>query len=157
MAFEMDLYGRAGEPVAQRALAHLVADVERRDPLIQVSLDSDSVGWAGCELSSSRDPRASLDAVTRARISPEELARAPWPTSVVVNTRPDVVPEAVRELVELGAPPELPDCDVIVQICLVGRLTDWATVRVVWESAIGLWSAIPYAPDYGFATLDDLP
>jgi hypothetical protein len=90
-------------------------------------------------------------------MDPRALERGALPITVEVNTRPDVVQESVRELLEEGGPAALAGCDILVQIHLVGPLTDWPTVRVVWESAMGMWSAVPYAEGHGFATLDDLP
>ncbi|MFC0533093.1 hypothetical protein [Phytohabitans kaempferiae] len=145
---------RAGEPVAQRALAFLVDAVSVRDPDISSSPGSDGVGWASCELSSSRDVASSMDDLERALLADPVKV---WPVFLAVNTRPDMVKDMIRWGLDQGGPDALSRCDAFVEISLSGVI-DWAIVRAVCEAAVEMWSAVLRADGSGFdVTLADLP
>ncbi|MEU0081258.1 hypothetical protein ABZY58_25445 [Micromonospora tulbaghiae] len=149
MAEVMTLFMRSGEPVAQRLLDELVAELRTRYPVVAAAPAGDGVGWASCELSSDRD----VAGEARLRY-PTAVAASERTTPVVLRvvTRPDTVNNAVSNGLDQGGPVDLTLCDTLAEVTTSGYLLDWTIVRTIHRLTCERWAATLYTEQAGFGT-----
>ncbi|MDO3684880.1 hypothetical protein [Micromonospora sp. C28ISP2-4] len=149
MAEVMTLFMRSGEPVAQRLLDELVAEIRRRYPVVAATPAGDGVGWASYELSSDRDVVAEArDRYPTAVAAGEQTS----PIVLRVVTRPDAVKSAIDHGLDQGGPVDLTFCDTLAEVATSGYLLDWAIVRAIHRLTFDRWAAILYTEQAGFDT-----
>ncbi|PWU60068.1 hypothetical protein DLE60_13115 [Micromonospora globispora] len=149
MAEVSTLFLRSGEPVAQRLLDELVAELRVRYPVVAATPVGDGVGWASCELSSDRDVAGEARARYPTAVAVDEQTT---PVALRVVTRPDTVKDAVNHGLAQGGPVDLTLCDTLAEITTSGYLLDWAIVRTIHRLTSDRWAAILYTAQAGFNT-----
>lgn len=145
----MTLFMRSGEPVAQRLLNELVAELRTRYPVLAATPTGDGVGWASCELASDRN----VAGETRVRY-PTAVATSEHTTPVALRvvTRPETVNSAVSNGLDQGGPADLTRCDTLAEVTTSGYLLDWAIIRTLHSLTCERWAAILYTEQAGFDT-----
>lgn len=147
MAYEITLFVRTSEPVAQRAAEDLVSRVARRDSSVTGVPTGDGVGWSSYELTTGRDLATHLSEFDRDLLPPELGAQS---LSVTVTTRPDSVKDQIAWGLENGGPSSLARCDGFVNLTLVGYVHDWDLVELVCDVATERWDAVMFDDHDGF-------
>ncbi|MFI2652289.1 hypothetical protein [Micromonospora fulviviridis] len=149
MAEVMTLFMRSGEPVAQRLLGELVAELRARYPFVAATPAGDGVGWASCELFSRRDVAGEARVAYPTAVAGDEQTT---PVALRVVTRPDTVKSAVNHGIDEGGPVELTLCDTLAEIITTGYLLDWMIVRTIHRLTADRWAAILHTEQAGFDT-----
>jgi hypothetical protein len=139
VAYEITLFVRTSEPVAQRAAEDLVSRLAQRDSSVTGVPTGDGVGWSAYDLSTGRNVAAQLSEFERDLLPPELGSQS---LSVTVTTRPDTVKDQIAWGLENGGPSSLASCDGFVRLTLVGYLHDWELVELVCDVATERWAAI---------------
>ncbi|MCI4063670.1 hypothetical protein MRQ36_14175 [Micromonospora sp. R77] len=149
MAEVMTLFMRSGEPVAQRLLDELVAELRTRYPVVAATPAGDGVGWASCELSSDRDVAGEARVRYATVVAASERTT---PVALRVVTRPDAVNNAVSNGLDQGGPADLTLCDTLAEVTTSGYLLDWMIVRSIHRLTCERWAAILHTEQAGFGT-----
>lgn len=138
MAYNLYLLARSGEPVAQRAILHLIDAAVRVDSTIVAAPHGDGVGWAAHDVSTSRplsdlpdDPLLDAD-------------RSSGPILLQLTTRPDSVRQHVESARQRGAPAAVAGSDTFIELTMSGHTTDWLIADVLCAVAVRLWNAAMY-------------
>jgi hypothetical protein len=147
VAYQITLFVRTSEPVAQRVAGELVSRVAQRNPSVTGVPTGDGVGWSSYDLTTGRDGAAQLSEFERDLLPPELGVQS---LSVAVTTRPDSVKDQIAWGLENGGPPSLAGCDGFVTLTLVGYVHDWDLVELVCDVATERWDAIMCDDHDGF-------
>lgn len=149
VAYLLQLFGRCGEPVVQRAAPALLEAASRLDPELLAVHEHDGIALAEYEVFSRRDG----DVETR---EGQSGSRPVVCVAVSTGQRPtDMI-----HYLQLGGPAKLAHCDVRIDLTLTGgRFTEatWAVVRAICRAAVDLWDAVLCDEMDGFTvTIDDV-
>jgi hypothetical protein len=149
MAYLLQLFGRSGEPVVQRAAPVLLEAASRLDPDLFAIHEHDGVGTAGYEVFSRRD-----------RDGDARVATSWSGPGIDLSIFTGLKPADMSRYISQGGPAQLAQCDTQISLTLAGGpLTDatWTTVRAVCRAATDLWDAVLCDEVDGFAvTIDDI-
>jgi hypothetical protein len=145
----MTLFMRSGEPVAQRLLDELVAELRGRYPVVAGTPAGGGVGWASCELSSDRDVAGEARVRYPTAVAAGEQTT---PVALRVVTRTDTVKNAVNHGLDQGGPVDLTLCGTLAEVTTTGYLLDWTIVRTIHRLTSDRWAAILYTEQAGFHT-----
>jgi hypothetical protein len=146
VAYSLQLFGRSGEPVVQRAAPALLAAASRLDPDLLAVRERDGVGVAEYEVFSRCDGDT--------RTAP--AGSRPVVCLAVFTGRG---PADMAHNIERGGPARLLQCDTQIDLILTGQFTDatWRVVRAICRAATDLWDAVLRDESDGFAvTVDDV-
>lgn len=149
MAYALQLFGRSGEPVVQRAAPALLEAASHLDPDLIAVHEHDGVAITEYEVFSRRDRDAAIP-TPRTGSSP----------MVCLAISTGHKPADMTAYIDRGGPAKLAYCDTRIDLILTGgQFTDatWTVVRVICRAATDLWDAVLSDEIDGFAvTIDDI-
>jgi hypothetical protein len=142
MAYELQLFGRSGEPVVQRAAPALLEAVSALDPDVVAIQVRDEVALAEYEVYG-RDGNGARPGVSSARVP-----------VINMTIKTAVRRDYLARFVERGGPAALEQCDTYIVLILFGLFSDvdWLSVRAICHAATQLWDAILHDETDGFDT-----
>jgi hypothetical protein len=149
VAYNLYLLAQSGEPVAQRAILHLIDAAVRVDSTISSAPHGDGVGWAAYDVSTSRALSDLPDDPLLDFVGPEKSS---GPILLQLDTRPDSVRHQVESARRRGAPAAVAGSDTFIELTMSGHTTDWLIADVICAVASRLWNAAMYDEESdGFA------